>query len=310
MQLFCPTQNFTFALKFFMSKYFFFLILLMSELSKAQFCKEMPNNSLPNFQNFNSFFLQSKKIKKVNISYAVKEDAQRIKDLGISETLFLDSLGQVTKRLKIVKSDTSETFYYYQKNNLSIERSFHANEITSVYYNHDSLRNKTKEMHCKEENAGNSKAYFKLKRQDLVWSENYAYQQINAKQLHRKTFNDIGALYKEAILYTNEKGWITEENERFSVTGVSQNFKYNYDSAGNLVEKVFSTDVVGLLEEKSTFTYDSFGNILGEKFFRNGNLIQEKIYFYDAKNEILQAILTKYPDRKTIEMQNFQVEYF
>ena len=51
-------------------------------------------------------------------------------------------------------------------------------------------------------------------------------------------------------------------------------------------------------------------NVTGEKFYRNGILKQEKIYFYDVKNEFPQAVLTKYPDRKTIDLQNILIEFF
>ena len=84
----------------------------------------------------------------------------------------------------------------------------------------------------------------------------------------------------------------------------------SYDASGNIIEKNFFTDVVGVLEEKSTFTYDTRRNITGEKFYRNGILKQEKIYFYDVKNEFPQAVLTKYPDRKTIDLQNILIEFF
>lgn len=293
-----------------MRKNILFLLMLISALSNAQFCKEPLSINSNNYQNLNFDFLQTHKVKCLRITYASKEDGQRIKDVGLAEKIYLDTLGNPTQKLRTNKSDTSETFYYYQNGRLTIVRDFHSGEIATSYFTYDSLQNKIKEVHCKEENAGDNKTFFKLKKQLVEWSETYTYQQLSDKQLHRKSFNDNGALYKEAILYRNEKGLLLEENERYTVTGVSQSFKYTYNNEGNLQERLFRTDVVGELEEKSTFTYDTKGNISGELFFRNGKLQFEKIYFYDSKNEFLQSILTKFPDRNTIELQNFLIEFF
>ena len=293
-----------------MGRYLTLIFLFSFLISKAQFFKEQANPTNFYFRYINLSFIYEHKVKSISTEYSYKEDNQRIINYGISEKIIFSAEGFPERKIRISNSDTVETFYYFLRKNISILREFSSVGITTIYFSYDSLGNKTKEVHCKEKNASSSKQYFYLLKQQIEWSETYTYQNLSKKQIRKKTFNDSGAEYKDAILYLDDNMNYTEESERFSVTGVSQNWKYMYDASGNIIEKNFFTDVVGVLEEKSTFTYDNRRNITGEKFYRNGILKQEKIYFYDVKNEFPQAVLTKYPDRKTIDLQNILIEFF
>ncbi len=289
-----------------------FLSLLFFSCSslQAQFFLQRADAISSEWETFHSSFISANKIKSISISYSSKEDNQRIKSKETSKAFFFNTDGNPIKEVKMEASDTTETFFYFSNGSLSIQRTFQKSTIQSRYFSYDSLGRIVKEVNCMELNAGESREFFKLLRQEVNWLEVYAYQALSNLQLQRNTFNDIGKVYKNAILYSDTEGRIIEEAERFSITGVSQNRKYVYDEAGRLKEKKFYTDVVGELAEKTTFTYDAKGNLIGELFYRNDALQFERIYFYDAKGEFPEAILCKYPNRRTIDMLQFKIELF
>lgn len=295
----------------FMRYYLILGFIFFHFISYAQLFSPLPSFDTYFSYPFNSSFIHEHHIKTVVITHAIKEDNQRIKSKGLVQKIYFNSAGLPEKELRIVANDTIFTLYYYQKNKWpSIIRHFDKSIINTTYFSFDSIGNKTKQTQCKEQNDGVSKEFFKVAKQEINWTESYQYEKLSTHQTRKKTLNDEGAIYMEGILYTNEKAKTTEENYRYSVTGVSVNYKYNYDANSNLSEKIYFTDAAGELSESTVFNYDTKRNIKGEKISRNKNLIKELIYFYDAKNEIPETILTKYPDTKTFDIQNITLEYF
>jgi hypothetical protein len=301
---------FIFAPKF-MMRYCFFLFLLCSQFSAtAQFHKLQASFSHYTFNEINLEFLRENKIKSISYTYSTKEENQRIKDLGHTQKIVFNPQGFPEMKIEIRNADTIETRYYFTNANLTLAREFAKEGINSVYFSYDSMGNKTKEVYCKEINAGDSRTFFKVLRQEVSWSEKYQYEQLSKKQVRKLTLNDIDAVYKETIQYLDDKQQLIEENERFSMTGVAQNYKYIYNDSLNITEKIFFSEVVGELTEKYTFTYDSQGNLNEKIFFRNGIMQSQELYFYDKNKVMPQAVLTKYPNRKTIDMQSIVLEYF
>ena len=301
---------FIFAPKLLMRNCFFLFLLCFQYSASAQFYKLKASFSHYTFHDINLEFLRESKIKSISYTFSTKEENQRIKDCSHTQKIFFNSQGFPEMKIEIRNTDTIETRYYFTNSNLSLVREFSKEGINSVYFSHDSLGNKIKEVYCKEVNAGDSRTFFKVLRQEVSWSEKYQYEQLSKKQVRKLTLNDINAVYKETIQYTNDKQELIEENERFSMTGVAQNYKYIYNDSMNITEKIFFSEVVGELIEKYTFTYDSQGNLNEKKFFRNGVMQSQELYFYDKNKVMLQAILTKYPNRKTIDMQNIVLEFF
>lgn len=293
-----------------MRYYLIFSFLFLFLQSQAQFF-QTPIRFSAFYQNeFNPEFIHQNNIKQVKITYSSKADNERIKESLKQEITYFDKSGLPEKKNSINANDSIETFYYYTANHLTILREFNSGGINTFYFSYDSAANLTKVVQCKEENATDSKHYFRLKKQEVQWLETYTYEQISPKQIRKKISNDVGAVYKEAFLYLNEKGKALEENERFVVTGVSQNFLFSYSEEGAIKSIDFATDVVGKLEENYTFTYDSKGNRASETFFRNHEQRWQKTYFYDAKQQFPEAIILKYPNQSTFYLQTFKVEFY
>lgn len=304
------SQNFTFAFKFFMRRLLLISFLFLFSNSRAQFYLLSAENANTEKEQINPAFLVAHKVKSVRIDYSTKEDLQRIKSKNMFTKISFDAIGHPVHEITVKSSDTSETYIYFKEEKLSTRRNFAKGLIKTEYFDYDSFGRKIKEVHCKEENAGDDRNYFKILHQDIQWLETYAYQNLSPSQIQKNTYNDIGKVYKNAILYLDTKKRVKEEAERFSVTGLSQNYFFLYDELGRLIEKKFFSDVAGELFEKTTFTYDNKGNRTGESFYRNDILQFEKLYFYDANGEFPEAILIKYPNRTTIDMMKFQIELF
>lgn len=298
-----------------MRRYLFLVIFLLATSSKAQFFKQTTANSHLYTIPVNPDYVRDQKIKSLRITYAWKEEGQRIQSKNTSKNINFNANGLPFHELDIVVSDSSETFYYYRGDTLVIKRKFTAMEIHAAYFSYDTQNRPLREVRCKEFPANPeepifSREFFKLGKQEVFWTESYSYEQLSKNQTRKKTYNDKEIVYKEGIVYADEHNLTNSEISRFTATGVSENNNYVYDSKNQLLEKTFYTDVAGILEEKTIFTYDAYGNISTEKFYRNSILQKEMIYFYSANGKYPEAILTKYPDRKTIDMQTIQVEFY
>lgn len=296
-----------------------YLILLFLCLTtcfvQAQFFNPEPSFTPDSKFPVNLSFIRQHRIKSIQLNKSIKEEGQRIQNSKNGFKLYFDTSGRLSRISTQQEKDSSETFYYYLPANLKVIRNFGEAGINARYLTTDSTGNLVKEIRCREfpqemSEAGNLPEFFKLGRQEILYQESYTYENLSGGQTRKKTINDAGIVYKEGIRYSNSAGKTTEENNRFSVTGLSEVCKYNYNQFGKLADKIFFTDVSGEFEEKTTFTYDANGNIQQEQFFRNGKLQREQIYFYDSKGIYPEAILTKYPDRKTIDMQSIQIEFY
>ncbi|MBL0047584.1 MAG: hypothetical protein IPP32_05730 [Bacteroidetes bacterium] len=298
-----------------MQRYLFLVILLLATSSKAQFYKQTTAISHLYSVSVNPDYVREQKIKSLRITYAWKEDGQRIQSKNTSKKIYFNTNGLPFHELDVVESDSSETFYYYHGDTLAIKRKFTLKEILAVYVSFGAQHQPSREVRCKEfpanpEEKFFSREFFKLGKQEVIWTESYSYESLSKNQTRKKTYNDKEIVYKEGIVYTDEHNLTNSEISRFTATGVSENNSYIYDTKNQLLEKTFYTDVAGILEEKTIFTYDANGNVSTEKFYRNSILQKELIYFYSTNGKYPEAILTKYPNRKTIDMQTIQVEFY
>ncbi len=307
--------NLTFAAKLFMRLYFIFTFLLISVTTKAQFFEQQRNINNSNSFPPNISFLKQHKVKSITCVYATKEEGKRIQPKNHIKKTIYNSQGFPQYELEIFLNDSTEQFFYYLSDTLHIIRKFSPKEIQATYLTFDKHGQKIKEVRCKEFPADIdakevNKEYFKLGKQEVIWRESYFYESLSKNQIRKKTLNDNMIVYKEGILYSNELGLTTGEISRYTATGVSENTTLSYSEKRKILEKIFFTDVTGAFEEKTNFTYDENGNLAGAKLYRNGILQKESIYFFDKNGIFPEAILTKYPNRTTLDMQTIQIEFY
>ncbi len=308
-------NNYTRALYFIKHSSFAFLLVLLVGKVKAQ------NNTQLNWINeliersFPVKEYQGKKIKSIIVDFDLKRENSRI-EKGNKKYIYqylpdgnLESLIETTRNDN--GYDSIFTFCYYNNTaNSRISRTYNKGRYTAVYQTFDEDKKLSRYVVCYETNLSDDFRFFKLGQQTVIQSESYKYEYINENQTRKKIFNDNNLVYKEGIIYTDEKNKKTiAEEYTFLTTGVRTNYKYLYDNKRRLTESSFYSDAAGELNEKTLFLYTD--SVLNEdKLYRNNILKNERYYFYNKDSHILESILCKVSGSYLFEIYNFHFIFY
>lgn len=321
----------------------FCLFILLSFLSSAQILEnkvtDISSVGLP----FHVSFIKENKIKIIKAEVSSKPDDKTIEDKGLIQCFEFDSLGKlnryyytriqkeerlenyipaVYRKKKKIRSaytkieykhtyDTLFTCFYYDSlQRLVIKRADNGFFFDTFYYQYDSLNNIKKEIHCKETSIGESRVNFRLGIQTVLSMESFEYEWLTATQLKKKCLNDEGRVYKQAIINYDEKGSKNSEDYEYLISWLHIGNKYNYDSSGNLVERIYVSDAGGYMKERSIYEYDLHKNLLVEKIYKNDLLNNEINFLYDSDAKFLKSQLNRDFLKKNIGIVKYSYEFY
>ena len=290
---------------------------------------------------FNRQFIQKNKIKTIRANVSTKADGDTIVDRGIVRVYDFDTTGNIKrfyftkiktcekkdvtgfyygrKKRKIYYArpvfvytyDTTFTHFFYDKFSQIIGKRFRDGDFYDTwYFEYDSLRNVTKETHCRETNAGNVPWEFVLGVQTILSEEKFTYLLQTPNQIKKKCFNDENKVYKETIINIDNGGRKLEERSSFIVGWVRTSIFYTYDTLFNLLEKKMMMSDLEEKSEKWTCEYDKKGNVLIEKYFKNDEEKNQTDYLYDEQKKFLRTKLTRHPAEKLITIVKFSYELY
>src|ERR1035437_7428996 len=281
---------------------------------------------------FNKEFIKQNKIKLVKASVVDKPDGEIIRDKGLAEIFLFDTEGNlirhyyneitslakteievpaVYKRGRVVKTSSTKVNYEYQYDTLGTEYVYTSNGylkmkrvcigdfFNTTYYEYfgDGLVNR--QTLCKETNIAKKGEPFKLGVQTIISDEKFEYENLSPTQIKKKFLNDEGKPYKQGILnYVNGK--LMDESYEFVVGFIRSGITYKYDAGNRLSEKISTDNSSGSNTENISYEYDSNGNALKEKKFKNGVQTDEKIFLYEQSSPLRQGakLLTSQADRQ------------
>jgi hypothetical protein len=191
-----------------------------------------------------------------------------------------------------------------------IARTFNKGRYTSTYETSDEYNQVTRFLVCQETNLSDDFRFFKLGQQTVIQSESYRYEIINDNQTRKKFLNDNNVIYKEGILYfEGKKKLLKAQDYTFTTTGVRINYTNSFDDKGRLLESFYTSDAAGDLKENTRFSYDA--NVLTEeKYYRNASMRNQRFYFYNKENQLLESILSKSNNDYLIEILNFNFTFY
>lgn len=255
-----------------------------------------------------------RKIKTVEIEFGTKRDNARIEKSGKKFIINYTRDGKPESEIEIVRNefgfDSLFTFHYYLNGNkMHVARKFMNGKYFAIYETLDPEGRTIKLQECQETNQTNDFRFFKLGRQTVLFSESYQYELLNPEQERKKYLNDNNLVYKEGIIYYDKKHKVKEMDFSFSTTGIRENITNVYDEQGRLTENHFSSDAAGDLRETTRYTYES-KQLIGQKYYRNNVLKNERFYFYNKENGLLESILSKSAGDYNIEIFNISIQFY
>jgi hypothetical protein len=269
---------------------------------------------------FTKGYISQNRIKTIHASLVYKHDNQPIEDKGLSKCWEYDSDGLLrryyatsvkgftsreiphsavyrrgrristayTTLQQVYVYDTTFTNYYYNADKrIMIRRTRDGDYFTAVYYEYDESGNIRKQTVFRETNASENKNEFRLGVQNLLSSEEFRYEKNSPRQGRRRHFNDEGKEYKQTIYNYDMLGRLTEENNSFTVSWMRASLKLEYDKAGRLSKKIYTSNENGDETSRSEYTYNADNLPEVEKRFKDDQLYFEFNYIYDRKNKML-----------------------
>lgn len=300
-------------------------LLFFSLFLKAQIITTGLNELNAFTISFNPDFVKKSKIKSITKQISNKADNEMIVDKGLTEYYEFDTQGFVkysfVTAVKAINTnnevegtptkkgtrpyfkteynylyDTVFTFNTYDdKHRLIIKRnSIIGREVfRSHYYEYDSLGNIKRETVIREVNDAENIRDFKAGMQTVLSSESFLYEKNAKGQLKKKFLNDEGRVYKEGMIYFDEKGNPTEESFAFVVTWIKERNTYKYNSKGWLIEKKLTSNDGYLSHEACEYDFNEKDMISGMHLFKSGIKTKDISYIYNKDTKFLESEVSR-----------------
>ncbi|MES2798783.1 MAG: hypothetical protein V4638_02100 [Bacteroidota bacterium] len=274
------------------SSFFFLFSIFVSTISFGQLLDNRAGNAFTDKPFFNSEFVQMNKIQELKGQYTYKKPGETMKETKFFYEYSFDPLGRLTSTFETRTDDgsldTTWNRYFYGEHNQLIEHlQGDVNGFTSMRYEYDDKDRMISQANTRsyKDSLGNDQVTI-LNKETMSYSE---YDSQVKKTIH----NSFGNPYLEEWSYHNDLGYLTSKIQRQIMTSTTYTFQYSYYDNGYLSEisKLKDTDSIPL--ERTTFSYDQFGNILEKKYYRNEIFVTEIAMLYNEKSMLLTYVITK-----------------
>lgn len=288
--------------------------------------------------NFNPEVIKTKGIKKITFEIMDKKDFEVAVDKSLTETYEFNGDGKLSRYYytTIVKTnerqvtkvnrgghkvsntysdyiyDTISTTFFYSENNLILKR-YHdgLSYYESRYYRYDQMGHLTKELRFKETNNSVDRSVFILGNQVLLSEDSFQYQKYSSGQLKSVFLNNENRPYKERITNYDSLGRKKNENEYYTVAAwIQQESVFEYtDKLGHLTLAQFSGNTGNKILIKNTYEYDELNELYTEKQYKNDILLREISYVTSKADQLLNSIVIRDPDNKSIRIIKLKYDY-
>ena len=318
------------------------LILFYSCFLRAQLIFPGHAGAFDQYPQFNPEWIKKFRVKNLTFDILDKKDFQPGKDQGLVHHFDFDTRGNLVRfyytrilretvkeifvagggkgrhrtaprhiRESAYVYDTISTrFFYDSLSRLIAKRYNDGNYYEATYFEYDENGRTLRELRCRETNTNADRNEFTLGVQTIISDERFTYQSTGQYQYKKNCLNDEGRPFKEIIADLNNRQQLTELNEHFIVSWISQKTTFQYDQFGQLTQKTFETNADVTQALKDTFEYDNKGNITWERQYKNGVLLNERSYLFDALNELVTSFVIRDHINKSMRIVKLIYEYY
>lgn len=239
-------------------------------------------------------FVRNHKIKNINGTYTTKAELDYIRPSSDVITYKFNRAGELSQEYKVQSGDTIMTVFVYDEhgNVITMRRSDRWSFI-SYHYEYDSRNRITRSELRRDDNKGQDRLTFEPDKSKIVSSETFGYVELEKGNYKKMYYNENGSTYREEFFYFDEAGrLIRQEGVLKTGTGRSD-ITYTYDKEGRLIEKYSETEMMGIFTEKQVYEYDQWGNILAQRYYKDGKYTTEFQLLYNEDTQELKAIITR-----------------
>jgi hypothetical protein len=309
---------------------------------QAQLIFPWRTGSFDQYPQFNPEWIKKFNVKNLTFDILDKKDFQPGKDQGLVHHFDFDLHGNLTRfyYTRILRETVKETFvagggkgkhrtksrhireslyvydtisyrfFYDSLSRLVAKRYNDGNYYEATYFDYDSQGRILRELRCRETNTSIDRNEFTLGVQTIISDERFSYQSTGQFQYKKICLNDEGRPFKEIIIDMNQHQQVTELNEHFIVSWITQKTTFQYDQFGQLTQKTFDTNADVAQSLKDTFEYDNRGNITWERQYKNGILLNERSYLFDSANELVTSFVIRDHINKSMRIVKLMYEKY
>ncbi len=296
-------------------KYPFLLFpLFVSLQSSAQLIENTKGVAFTDIPFFNTQFVKSSKIKEIHGKFTFKKQGDIMRESEYVYVFNFDTLGNLVRHYQTSKgdpvTDTNVRFYdYTQDGRIVRKRISQKRGFLSTYYSYNSEGQIVKEEVFRDIDTMNSILNPAIER-SLLWNTETMDYQLYEGQYKKKVFNSYGNQYLEVTKYKDSLGYLSREEELFTITRNRITTKYRYSDKG-LIENISvykNTDPVPTSE--SRYTYDTFGNLQSKLIYKDGVFITEYQIIYSGLTGLLYSVIMREVSNNFISIIRFSEPTF
>jgi len=250
-------------------------------------------------------------ITSIYIQYEYKPDGQQIYDDGIVKYFHFDSIGRMDNSYLTIKEskenwDTIRTQYYYDSHNyLIIKRTNEGNFYDTWYYRWYDDGKMKKRAHVHEVPLTTTdNGTFRIGTQTVLSADSFAYVPY-PKQIQRYGYNEENKIYEKTITYLDDKKRMTSRNFHYAVGWLYSQVDLQYDESNRVIDCAYSGNLNGETHKSVSTSYDSKGNISGQKLFDNGKQTDNIEYMYDNTTGLISNQLDRDYTKAVINIARF-----
>ena len=294
---------------------FTLVILFLGNICFAQQIDNRQCGAFTDMPFFNVQFMKNNGVKAIRGSISFKKELDIIRKQDLIQIFEFDSLGRQTSSINTFKSitgkkDTAIVYYEYEGINLILRRKSDTYGFFSDNYKFDSADRVIKKTYCRDDNAGPDKFHFELKKQYVIVSEEYKYEQASELVLKRLHFNNYKRSFKEELIKTDDNGYLKEITSKTVIGNRRSKTTFEYDYKGQVFKKVEQLNLDKANKTRNEYIYDDLGNLIEHNYYKNGiHKIYRKL-LYNGKTMLLETQLSKNMSTNTITITKYVYEFY
>lgn len=262
---------------------------------------------------FNEQVIREKGIKSISGIEIHYKLGDKPRDTDYFRTYNFNQKGQLIQQLESVEltkeADTLVTYYDYDaKGNITAVRQNDEYGNYAYIYDYDEEGRVINEEYRRNLTAHVDKSPdFKLGEEFIVSAEKSTYENYDGQQ-KRILYNSDNLPYKNVTTYTNRKGFITEEVEKFARMPGSKSTKFHYNHKSELDSITVRSNISGFQNRSFVYGYDKKGNLLKKEEFKNGTYISQYQILYNEETMLIDDVLVQHISTdfiKVVELRKY-----
>jgi hypothetical protein len=243
---------------------------------------------------FNQEFVKRNKLKTISGYYSTKATLQAIKKTKDIYYYEFNDQGLVVKEFRTQYADTIVSMYAYDDlGRLITLRKSDSGGFESYHYTYDQKNRVLSQEYRRDLNKTGDKLDFSLDKSFIVSIDVFEYQELDSLNYKKIYLNAGGKIYKEEFFTYNSDGYLVSTEARFKMGGGLSYTYYNYDENGRLGEKRIEKKGASASIMKWTYTYDNFGNVLSENYYKDEVYVSEIQLVYEPSSLLLSAYISR-----------------